>query len=96
IDHKIPWAYATNGLELFLDYKNIAFSHFSCNAKHARTNTPNRRKASLKKRKMRKFCETWCSMEQKFRLTSNFSKDISNRTGYQSMCNRCRRKSRSK
>ncbi|MEE9214708.1 MAG: HNH endonuclease signature motif containing protein, partial [Thermodesulfobacteriota bacterium] len=38
IDHKIPWAYATNGLELFLDYKNIAFSHFSCNAKHARTN----------------------------------------------------------
>lgn len=96
IDHKVPWAYAKNGLELFLDYKNIAFSHFSCNARHARSHTPNNRKAHLKRRKVRKSNETWCSREQKFRLTSNFGKDRSNRTGYQSMCNSCRSTSRSK
>ena len=36
IDHKIPWMYKNNAIDLFFDLKNIAFSHRSCNSSDRR------------------------------------------------------------
>jgi hypothetical protein len=36
IEHKEPWLYADNPLEMFMDLDNIAFSHLSCNQPHIR------------------------------------------------------------
>lgn len=33
IEHKIPWMYSVNPIELFFDLKNISFSHLKCNKK---------------------------------------------------------------
>lgn len=44
IDHIQDWEYSNSPKDLFLDVKNIAFSHFICNI-----NSSNRSRASLKK-----------------------------------------------
>jgi hypothetical protein len=36
VEHKIPYLYSENPVELFFDLDNIAFSHISCNSASAR------------------------------------------------------------
>ena len=94
IEHKKAWQQAIEPKAAFFDLKNIAFSHLRCNISvgnrdHAKESRPGRYKVGDRN-------ELWCGREHKFLLKEKFSKNVSNRTEYQSMCNKCRSKSRAK
>lgn len=47
IEHKSPWMYNENSVEMFFDLDNIAFSHLKCNCSTTRS-IKNRKKYKLK------------------------------------------------
>src|ERR1700694_1743345 len=63
LEHKKPWEGRENGIELFWDLENIAFSHKRCNKTHNRG------------RKIGPEGTAWCAGCKKFLLDANFYPD---------------------
>ncbi len=94
IEHKIPWAWKNNSLDLFMDYKNIAISHKTCNSGNVR-NTKRRKLSQKNKRRFKN--NLWkCSKCDDWKTKDCFHNNKSTISGKESMCKSCRREYRSK
>ncbi len=94
IEHKKPWFNRDNGIELFWDIDNIAFSHLKCNIPD-RTNFLTA--AALKSKSLRKenkgpIGTSWCNSCKTFKEFSEFWKSSSKRyNGLQEHCKECQK-----
>lgn len=96
LEHKQAWLDVTPNL--FWDLSNVAFSHFSCNAKVARKSEAFLRGDGIKylraagchKSLNAPEGKAWCSGHRDYLVTTSFDKNRRNRSGYASYCKECR------
>jgi len=78
VEHKQPWLDRENGVELFWDLDNIAFSHRKCNVPHDNS------KWSL--RKVGPEGTAWCTKHKQFEPVESFGQNKSRWNGLMEMC----------
>ena len=90
IEHKNPWAWKDNSLEIFMDYENIAISHVNCNSGNIRQ-TKRRDKVQLDRRRFKD--DKWrCSRCSEWKTEEHFHNNKTNISKKESMCKLCRKK----
>ncbi len=83
VEHKEPWFDRENGVELFWDLDNIAFSHLGCNRAE--------RNGQEKRRKIGPEGTAWCSSHQDFVPVDKFGSAKDKWNGLRNHCNDCRK-----
>lgn len=83
IEHIEPWLDRENGVELFWDLENIAFSHKTCNRPHTKRNG----KSYIAEEAPEG--TAWCSKHQDYLPVDEFSPNRQRNNGYRSMCRDC-------
>ncbi|KKM26627.1 hypothetical protein LCGC14_1582910 [marine sediment metagenome] len=89
LEHKKPWLYEDNTLELYMNVDNIGFSHHACNSGRSRKDTPGRASKAKSQEKYdenHKFCPG-CKETKKL---EDFSKHSARASGREVRCRRCR------
>lgn len=82
LEHKEPWEGRVNGVELFWDLDNIAFSHRNCNKQHNRN------------RKIGQDGTSWCYECRGFLPNESFTSDKAHWNGKESSCRQCSSRTR--
>lgn len=81
IEHKEPWLDRENGVDLFWDLDNIAFSHARCNRPHVH--------GTWRLRKVSPEGMAWCTDCKEHKPKENFRKNRSRWNGLSKMCVPC-------
>lgn len=84
VEHKVPWENRENGVELFWDLDNIAFSHLRCNVPHTYRNGNSHLNEQAPTGTL------WCSGHKTYINISEFWRNYTQVTGYDSRCKRCK------
>lgn len=94
IEHKLPWLDVDPAL--FWDMDNIAFSHFSCNSRAARSSTQPRILKIQRSRMIGPSGTAWCHGHRDFLPIGKFRNNSYNWNGLQGECQDCRKRNPSR